>query len=437
MCVSKCLAVSVLLVCLSGIAFGQSFSNTAVVPLTVEAGTPLHVVIEGKVRFKESEPVTGRLVEPVYAFDREVIPSGAQVTGRIAGFRKGSKWKRLSRWLAGDFTPVRDPYIEFDMLVLSGGEQIPISTFAAPGSAWVVRSASETDHTSPKDADKAWALTEKVSAGEKFKNFLWGLAPYRPQSIPSGSRVAATLIEPLDFGVAVLAAHRLEDIGLQPVPGTIASVRLLTGLSSRAARPGMSVEAELTRPLFSSDQQLIFPVGSRLIGEVLDADPARSLHRHGRLEFVFKEIEPPVFFAPAAATGQDIEGNLVSIEVEHAMRNLRIGEDGEARISESRKRFIGPAWAFIGAGRSISSHADSFDKALLGAYQSKAIKGISGGESRFGITGSITGAMVPAVGVGLGFYGAARAVYSNFLGKGQDIVIPPNTMMEIRLGETY
>ena len=41
--------------------------------------------------------------------------------------------------------------------------------------------------------------------------------------------------------------------------------------------------------------------------------------------------------------------------------------------------------------------------------------------------------MVPPVGIGLGVYGAVRSVYSNFLGKGQDIVIPKGTLLEIEL----
>jgi len=37
------------------------------------------------------------------------------------------------------------------------------------------------------------------------------------------------------------------------------------------------------------------------------------------------------------------------------------------------------------------------------------------------------------VGIGLGFYSAGRSLYSTFLGRGQDIRIPANTEMEIRL----
>ena len=60
-----------------------------------------------------------RIVEPVYAFDREVIPAGTEVEGRIVGFQKVGKWKRISTMLGGDFTPLREPQITFQALSAS------------------------------------------------------------------------------------------------------------------------------------------------------------------------------------------------------------------------------------------------------------------------------------------------------------------------------
>src|SRR4030095_15677773 len=98
------------------------------------------------------------------------------------------------------------------------------------------------------------------------------------------------------------------------------------------------------------------------------------------------------------------------------------------------KRFIAPAWAFVKAERSLNATNDSFEQALLGAYRGKFLKQFAGGsESGFGLPGSISGAMIHPVGIGLGFFGAARAAYSNFLGRGRDVVLSDNTAMEIRL----
>src|SRR5215468_4641538 len=115
-----------LLVCLAGVVSAQSLSGPTIVPLTVDQGFPLQVILTQKLRFKENEPVHAKIIEPVYAFDREVVPSGTEVVGRITGFQKAGKWKRISTLLGGDFTPVRQPQITFHTLVLPGGMPISI-----------------------------------------------------------------------------------------------------------------------------------------------------------------------------------------------------------------------------------------------------------------------------------------------------------------------
>ncbi|MBV9182739.1 MAG: hypothetical protein JO356_15620, partial [Acidobacteria bacterium] len=49
------------------------------VPLDVPVGTPLKIVLDGEVRIHEvGQPIRGRVVEPVYAFQKLVIPEGTQ-----------------------------------------------------------------------------------------------------------------------------------------------------------------------------------------------------------------------------------------------------------------------------------------------------------------------------------------------------------------------
>ncbi|PYT29716.1 MAG: hypothetical protein DMG57_10775, partial [Acidobacteria bacterium] len=71
------------------------------------------------------------------------------------------------------------------------------------------------------------------------------------------------------------------------------SARLLTPISSATARRGAPVEAIVTRPLFSTGQELLIPEGSRLLGDIVEAQPARRLHRNGKLLFVFHQIKLP------------------------------------------------------------------------------------------------------------------------------------------------
>src|SRR5437870_12509220 len=52
------------------------------IALTVPKGTPLQVGLDQEARVqKGGEPVHGRVVRPVYAFDRLVVPVGTEGTG--------------------------------------------------------------------------------------------------------------------------------------------------------------------------------------------------------------------------------------------------------------------------------------------------------------------------------------------------------------------
>jgi hypothetical protein len=407
MFLSKSVSLCLLVLCSTGAVYAQSSSNPATIPLIVDQGFPIQVIVTEKFRFEKNEPVYAKTVEPVYAFDREVIPSGSQVLGRITGFRGQGKLKRFFRMLGGDFTPARDPQIKFDTLVLSGGKQMPIDTLVTSDGG-------------------------KKPRTRNVKKFFWALSPYHPQRVETGGRLRAMLIAPLDFGSAVFEAGALDELGSQPPSGTIVTTRLATSLNSRSAEPGASVEAILTRPIFSLDDHLIFPVGSRLGGEVQDVNAARKFHRNGQLAFKLTTIELPENLLPRTLAAQKIEARLVAVQgpgVDH----VRVDKEGATRIYQSKMRFIAPLYSFVKAGRAINSTADPLDTALLGAYRSKLTKQFGGNSTGLGIAGSISGAMVPPIGMGLGFYGAARSAYSNFLGKGQDIEFPSETLMEFRL----
>jgi hypothetical protein len=54
-----------------------------------------------------SAPVEAKLLEPVFAFDREVIPGGTAALGKVVRTQPVRKWQRVSAILNGDFTPLR------------------------------------------------------------------------------------------------------------------------------------------------------------------------------------------------------------------------------------------------------------------------------------------------------------------------------------------
>src|SRR6266850_76823 len=439
-------SIFALSVCLTGSAYAQLAPATpnirfTIVPLTVEKGFPLQVVLTDKLHFKLHEPVHGRIVEPVYAFDRKVIPPGTEVVGTITGFRQRGKWKRMSSILGGDFTPVRDPQITFDTLLLEDGTRIPIETSVEPGADTLVRFNGDAKQNKESlkphlpETGQMQALTNagKQSGNELVKGMLWGLAPYHPQSMPAGLRYKATLLKPLELGSAILGIGALDRIGSEAPAGSVIYVRLETPLNSGTTKPGDTVKALLTNPLFSWDHLLIFPVGSRLEGEVVQARPAGRLKRTGELAFKFTKIEPPVSIFTARWPTQDVEGRLVGVQVGDEMSHVRIDQDGATSIARSKERFAAPAFALFNMGRGFNTSSQSFSHAFTGAYTGSLISRLLVGGSGLGLPAGIAGRMIPPVGISLGLYSAARSVFINIFARGQEIAFPVDTPIEIRV----
>src|ERR1700692_2132413 len=94
-------------------------------PLTVQPGVALHVALVKPVPVKKSGvAVEGRLVEPIFVFDRMVIPAGSQILGRVASVEGVSRKKRALAIANGDFTPLRKAHVDFDTLALQDGTRL-------------------------------------------------------------------------------------------------------------------------------------------------------------------------------------------------------------------------------------------------------------------------------------------------------------------------
>jgi hypothetical protein len=78
------------------------------VALFVPTGTPLQVALDQEIRVKNvGQPIHGRIIEAVYAFDRIVIPIGSEVIGRVTRIGAISGGLRARAALDADFTPER------------------------------------------------------------------------------------------------------------------------------------------------------------------------------------------------------------------------------------------------------------------------------------------------------------------------------------------
>src|SRR5215472_438142 len=227
MFIRKPLVLITLFAFLAGATFAESqqLHRIAIVPLTLEQGFPLKIALTEKVRSKINEPVHGKILEPVYAFDREVIPAGTEVLGKVTALRPVGKWKRVTSMLGGDFTPLHDAEITFETLVLQDGKQISLQASAVSRGNLLVRFKNGKTRT--------YTNGTQQPPKELIHTMLWSLSPYHPQFVPNGATYKATLEEPLEFGNIVVGSNVLNAIGSQPDPGSVMYARLLTPLDSK------------------------------------------------------------------------------------------------------------------------------------------------------------------------------------------------------------
>lgn len=416
---------------------------TETVSLTVPSGTVLQVALEKEVRVRKvGQSIQGRLVEPVYAFDQEVLPVGSEVWGRIAEIEAVPGKRRFLAALNVDFTPTRKVGVEFEEIILPGGIHIPMDTVVTPGSGQRIQLITTVDNDKKKaprgaagqkmkeavrEAKRKWqeAIKQVKEPGKmhRLKRFALAQLPVHPQYIDAGTVYFAELQEPLHFGSKPLPPPTLALAGTSPPPcGLLAHAQLVTPLSSDTAQEDDPVEAVLTQPLFSGDQ-LVFPQGTRLKGTVVRARPARRLKRNGKLRILFSQVVPP------DGIQYPVDANLEGIQAA-TDQHLKLGPESGTQSSSPKRRYVSTG---IAVALAVTSYQDSDAEDGVTDTRGNASQGAAGGAVAFKLVGIVVGTLVRSrsLALGMGVYGAGRSAYSNFLGRGRDVVFPKGTAMEI------
>jgi hypothetical protein len=413
------------------------------IPLTVPKGTAVQVVLDKEVRIqKVGQSVHGRIAEPVYAFDKLVVPVGTEVTGQITQLEGVSGGKRTLDALNADFTPPRKVQIEFDDLELIDGRHIPIHTTVTPGSGELIQfvtaargekkkgvkdAASEKANQAKEEAKRQWdnAMKQVHEPGKmhKIRRYAVAQLPVHPQYIDAGTVYFAELEEPLDFGTEPLTPEIAAAINTPP-PGSSVHARLMTGLSSATAQQGEEVEAVLSQPLFDGNR-LVLPQGSRLKGSVVQVRPARRLSRNGQLRMVFHGLVLP------DGIEQRVEASLEGVQSGKG-QDVKLDSEGGAEANSPKTRYL--ATGISVALAFASSHGDS--DARGGGVGGDTNGRVAGGAGGFKLVGIVMGAFVHSqpLGIAMGAYGASLSVYSHFIARGRDLAFPKNTAMEIAIG---
>ena len=439
------------------------------IPLTAKPGVPLRVYLTKRLSKRVGAPVEAKLLEPIFAFDREVVPAGVAIEGRVTRLESVSKMKRASALLGGDFTPLHQAEIEFTTIVMPDGRHIAMRTKETLGlNSIFVDRPPKKEKPSKKDAqakdsspnpnggvlgtgkqaakDQINARINARSRGvidlvrgpdkkERLEDFLLMKLPYHPQWVRKGTRYDAELRDTLQFGAAALKPEDLHSLGAQPPADSIVHARLITPLSSESAQQGEKVEAVISQPLFASDGKLILPEGTHLTGAVTLVHAARWLHRGGQMRFNFQRIElpeavasPPLTTKPEAALKTQA---ILEAAESGGQTDIKVDGEGGVKTSEPKTRLIAPAISVLIATKSMDNDEG---RRRAAATEGNAGGRTLGGLSGFGLAGAAAAQSSKLVGAALGFYGMAWSVYSTVLARGPEVEFDNNAALDIRFG---
>lgn len=421
------------------------------VSLIVQPGVPLHIALDKPVPIKRAGvPVEGHTLEPIYVFNHLVIPAGSKVQGRVSRVDNASRKQRGWAIANGNFTPLRTAHLDFDALVFKDNKRIPLQTRVSPGTPPIVhlvageggkkkgrvRGAVDQARAQAEQREHDTLQTIKSPGKmERLKGMLAAELPYHRLVLRAGTHFTAEIEKPLDFGTLDCPAQELLKLGSEIPLGSTVHVRLLTALSSGRDKKGDPVQAVISEPVFSPDHQLILPEGARLEGSASQALPARRLGRNGQLRFSFHQIELP---QQQQATVRRVEASLQAVDVATG-GHVEVDSEGGAHAVTPKTKYIAPAIDVLLATSSLDGldpHNHHRIEAGLGREGPDAVGGAVRGGAGFGLVGSVIGLVAHwrPVSACFAFYGAGWSVYTHVVARGNDVVFPKNTPMEIRFG---
>lgn len=407
------------------------------VELTVSESTPIRAELDKAVLVRKvGQRIHAFVEDPVYAFDRMVIPEGSEVDGHIVQLSYRSFVGRIGSYLNADFSPHRIVDVDFDTLILPNGACIPIRASVMPDAGSLLKLQSYPGQNTLTGRAKRLVRGRWHNAVSQIRpstiwshlkfvaNSYW---PYHKQKIAAGSVFVIELRDALDFGPAIVPAAEIGSMGKIPPANTVAFARLVTPLSSATDHVGGSVEAVLTRPIFSSDKKLLFPVNTELLGIVVRAEPSRRLHRNGRLHFKLNRVQLP------STASEQIEMALQGMEVPRNS-NVQLDSEGATHVaSHEKSRVLSTA---LSAGIASLSLQEDRDNGIVDPSGHTGNRALAGG-SGYKLVGLALTLAIKSQPLSqwMGFWGAGRSLYLHFIARGQDLILPKDTPMEISFGE--
>ena len=401
---------------------------------TLPPGTLLRVQLDTTSKLSKGASVTGHLLDDIYLIDREFLPAGTLISGHVTGTKPVPGRDRVWPLLNGDLTPLRTPQIVFDHLTLPNGASMPMHAPATERAASLVSMQSAHSHRRLPIISMAKAAahdrierlhTMYLAPGKKdrLEKLLFDQLPYHPQRIWRATQFDAELSEPLTPASATDTGTVCADVPTDQLPATTLHARLLTGISSRTAKNGDTVDATLAQPVYETvSKKLLLPQGAHMQGTVIRAKPARIFGRPGVLRFNLKQVS----VAPEESCAMQqrsralmLNGQMTGVEAAPG-ENVKLNSEGEAQAGPSPNRLLAPLTLAVLLARTYS---DDGNNAGTGA--------VSGGG--FGIVGRVVSLATQNANVtsGFAYYALAKSVVRRFILRGHEVEFPRNTRFDI------
>jgi hypothetical protein len=382
--------------------------------LVVEPGYNFRATLEKGVRLKAvGQPITAKLLEPVYAGEDLALPAGSMIKGHVSSITTAPMRKRAGRLLAGDFTPPKTAHVTFDQLVLSDGTTVPIHSDSAAGLGRVSNSQYLPKSQRPGFRKKLKTAMAPLGGPNKLQRLGEAVVtslPYHPEYIDQGTVFDAALLEP----ISTLAAVQPNTVTLQT--SNYLHLHLLTPVNSGSSKAGSQIEAVVSQPYFHADHQLLYPAGTRITGTVQKASSAGWMKKNGSIVFSFRSVQMP------DGTTRDIHSTVGGIQAERS-EGLDIGKEGEIKATTSTfARLLAPT-SLIGPSRGV---ADMTTQKTAWSRSGEGRKG-------FGLLGAGAAQASASTAIGFGYFGAAKKLCDAFITKGSNVELPVNTPIVLRL----
>jgi Bacterial conjugation TrbI-like protein len=382
--------------------------------LVVEPGNDLRAALEKGMRLRApGQPITARLLEPVYAGQDLAIPAGSTIKGHVSAISTAPMRKRARRFLNGDFTPPKTAHVTFDQLVLSDGTMVPIHSDSVVGRGRVANSRYLPKAERPGVRQKvkgAMAPLREPNKLQRLGEAVVTSLPYHPEYIDQGTVFDAALLAP----VTVLAS--VQPNTAFPQASDYLRLHLLTPVNSKTSTAGAQVEAVVSQPYYQADHQLLYPAGARVTGTVQKASSAGWMKRNGSIVFAFRSVQMP------DGTTRDIDSTVGGIQAERS-EGLDVGKEGEIKATTSTlARLLAPV-SLVGPSRGV---ADMTTQKTAWSRSGEGRKG-------FGLLGAGAAQASAGTAIGFGYFGAAKRLCDAFITKGSNVELPVNTPIFLRL----